>query len=243
MEEEMVVLAKTKFTPSTKYGESMCIAGITDSGNFRRIYPIPYKDFMKTKFQKRDWIQYETREDDNSDTRKESVKIKPESIKIIKKEDFESFNRLVFENSGGTLEYLRRRYGVDKTSLGIVKVKELIDLKIKRGFVKKYKKGMHINPIDIEVKYRWKCYNPHCKGHVTLLLDSEFIGLYLNLRKKGLSESEIDEKLRDKFFDWMKTRSIYFMMGSHYIHRTHFMIISVFYPEYQGELLDNYFEL
>lgn len=237
MKEEMLVLAKTKFIPSTKYGETTCVAGVIKSGNYRRIYPILYKDFMKTKFQKRDWIQYEIREDDNSDTRKESLKIKPESIKIIKKEPIDSFNRLISEKQSNSLEHLSAQYRVDGTSLGIIKVKELLDLKIKRSPVEKYKRGMHIDSVDIKAKYRWKCYGPDCKGHFTLLLDSEFIGLCSNLKKRGLSELEIDDTLKDKFLEWMKTRSISFMMGSHNVHRSHFMVISVFYPRYQGERL------
>lgn len=36
--EKILILAKTYPTPSAKYGETSCIAGITDSAEIRRIY-------------------------------------------------------------------------------------------------------------------------------------------------------------------------------------------------------------
>ncbi len=43
-EEEVLVIVKVYPSPSIKYGEVVCTAGITNEGKFIRLYPIPYRD-------------------------------------------------------------------------------------------------------------------------------------------------------------------------------------------------------
>lgn len=240
MKEEMLVLAKAKTEVSTKYGCSICVAGITKEGEFRRIYPVPHSSFLSNPFSKRDWIEYEIRDADNTDGRKESRKIYHESIQKIRKESSETIYSLLKKHSK-PLEDLRSKYREDKTSLGIVKVKELLDFNISTKRNDKYKSDMPIEPIDIKGHYHWKCTNPECREHHTTILDSEFMGLYLSLKQANLDSTQVHLKLYDKFFDWMKTREVFFLLGNHYIHRQSWMIISIFYPEYKGECLDSFF--
>ena len=53
--EKILILAKTYPSPSAKYGETSCIAGITDRAEMRRIYPVPYRrlEGKYTRHQKR----------------------------------------------------------------------------------------------------------------------------------------------------------------------------------------------
>ena len=47
MIERLLVLAKAIPEISSKYEHLVCVAGITDSGEWMRIYPIPWKVFWK----------------------------------------------------------------------------------------------------------------------------------------------------------------------------------------------------
>ena len=79
--ENILVLAKTYPNPSAKYLETSCIAGITDKGEMRRIYPVPFRRIdEETQFRKWQWIEVET-EKNNQDRREESRKIHFDKIK------------------------------------------------------------------------------------------------------------------------------------------------------------------
>lgn len=43
MKEELLILVKTYPTLSKKYFELVCTAGINKNGEWRRIYPIPFR--------------------------------------------------------------------------------------------------------------------------------------------------------------------------------------------------------
>ncbi len=44
MKQEILILAKTYPTFSQKYFELVCTAGINTQGEWRRIYPIPFRE-------------------------------------------------------------------------------------------------------------------------------------------------------------------------------------------------------
>ncbi|MDE1768833.1 MAG: hypothetical protein KGH67_04430 [Candidatus Micrarchaeota archaeon] len=48
MKEKLLVLAKAAPEISSKYEHLVCVAGITESGEWRRIYPIPWKIFWES---------------------------------------------------------------------------------------------------------------------------------------------------------------------------------------------------
>jgi hypothetical protein len=58
--------------PSAKYGELVCTAGVTESGDFVRLYPIRYRDLpLAQQYKKYQWIEVDV-ERHRSDSRKES---------------------------------------------------------------------------------------------------------------------------------------------------------------------------
>jgi len=60
------------------------------------------------------------------------------------------------------------------------------------------------------------------------ILDWEVNELFRNVRKNTKGEAAIGQKMRKRFFDWMKTRDLFFMMGTHHVFKT-WMIVSVLY--------------
>jgi hypothetical protein len=58
---------------------------------------------------------------------------------------------------------------------------------------------------------------------------------------RSRAASKLDLLGAYELFDWMKKRDLYFIIGTHFIYGTP-LIISLFYPEYYGESLDNFAE-
>lgn len=73
--ERILILAKTYPSPSASYIETSCVAGITDTGEMRRLYPVPFRLLEdKQQFKKWQWIDVRT-EKARNDHRPESHKV------------------------------------------------------------------------------------------------------------------------------------------------------------------------
>ena len=53
--EKLLVLAKASPTVSKKYEHLVCVGGLTEANEWRRIYPVPWKIFFGGKFKKKSW--------------------------------------------------------------------------------------------------------------------------------------------------------------------------------------------
>lgn len=243
----MLVLAKAYPEYSKKHNYTICTAGITESGEWRRIYPIPFDIYLKAKYSKRNWIEYEVKNDGNRDLRKESRKIDVDSIKIMEKEDVESV-RGKLRDRITTLENLSSEYKKDKTSLCVIKPRlddfELRDRdldKSKRDFlmyqttiIPTFKPDM----FDKLPSYKFRCCG-ECNGHEIFCEDIEAVELYRKMKKSHKTPEECERGVRKKLFEWMRTRDLYFIVGTHFLYGTP-LIISIIYPEYHGESLSSF---
>lgn len=78
--ERILILAKTYPSPSAKYFETSCIAGINEHGAMRRLYPVPFRLIEENKkFKKWQWIEARI-EKANNDHRAESYKLFVDTI-------------------------------------------------------------------------------------------------------------------------------------------------------------------
>ena len=84
VEEEILILVKAYPTPSTKYIESSCTAGITRSGEWLRLHPLPFRMLdSDQKFEKYQWIRARIKK--SQDPRPESHRIDIDSIQRLEK--------------------------------------------------------------------------------------------------------------------------------------------------------------
>jgi hypothetical protein len=84
--EEILVLAKAYPTPSTKYGETVCTAGVTRSGEWIRLYPITFRDLpFDKRYEKFQWIKARITSAKEKLSRPESYKVDLDSIKLLEK--------------------------------------------------------------------------------------------------------------------------------------------------------------
>src|SRR5688572_15072256 len=78
--ERILILAKTYPSPSARYVETSCVAGINEHGQARRLYPVPFRLIEGGKqFKKWQWITARVRKS-TDDHRPESHRIFVDTI-------------------------------------------------------------------------------------------------------------------------------------------------------------------
>src|SRR3989338_6870973 len=78
--ERILVLAKTYPSPSAKYVETSCVAGINEKGQLRRLYPVPFRLIEENQqFKKLQWVNERIKKS-NTDNRPESHRIYVDTI-------------------------------------------------------------------------------------------------------------------------------------------------------------------
>lgn len=92
--------------------------------------------------------------------------------------------------------------------------------------------------IPVELNYTFRCKGePDCRGHSALLADPDLVefvrGLVRKNRRKGEKEEEsgfIEKKLRERFFDFMREKELFFIVARNSVFRA-WMVIGLFYLE------------
>lgn len=83
MKERILIAVKTYPALSSKYAELVCTAGVTEMGEWRRLYPIRFRQLHdEQKYKKFQWVEADIEKSDN-DNRPESYKILHDSLKTI----------------------------------------------------------------------------------------------------------------------------------------------------------------
>ena len=74
MKEKILITVKTYPTLSREYAELVCTAGVEESGKWRRVYPVQFRQLIdEQKYRKYQWIEADLEKSTN-DTRPESYK-------------------------------------------------------------------------------------------------------------------------------------------------------------------------
>jgi len=242
--EKILILCRSIPEESTKYFQTICVAGVTDQRELRRLYPVQFKPFQPNAgipFRKKDWIQVVTSPpEDGRDRRRESRKINMDTVKVLRRVSDEELHhtiRPLISASVGSVEETG-------ASLGLVKPKildyqsdiistSLVDDQLQitpEGFLAP--KGMI--KLGQESSYTFVCEkqsNCTCKNqpHRMRILDWEVNELYRNVIKRTTNPIEIALKMKEKMFHWMRDeRLTYFMVGTHHRWKT-WMVVSVLY--------------
>ena len=135
---KVLILAKTYPTPSKKYVETSCVAGIEEDGKMIRLYPVPYRLLEEhQQFGKWQWVEVLT-EKAYDDQRKEShrVLLGENSPKILQRistahwdKRFAMLDKIPTFASFPEMDAARERQGV---TLAILKPKRITALEIEK---------------------------------------------------------------------------------------------------------------
>lgn len=84
MIERILITVKTYPTLSSKYAELVCTAGVNENGDWRRIYPVRFRQLQDgSQYKKYQWIEADIQKS-TTDGRPESFKIvNPDSLRLI----------------------------------------------------------------------------------------------------------------------------------------------------------------
>lgn len=151
----VIILVKAFPQPSVAHGETVCCAGITESGEFKRLFPIRYRNLGKdSAFNRWDWVSFEYQKPPR-DSRRESCRVIEERIRIdgcLSERNRSMFlNRYVSTSvhsaaeSGKSLALIRPR----ETKF-IIKEKKIADLKKEEEKYKNAVKQMSLLDKDLK---------------------------------------------------------------------------------------------
>lgn len=260
--ERLLVLANTYPLPSQKYRETNCVAAVTESGEMRRLYPVPYRLLDdENRFKKWEWIDAKIIRASN-DQRPESYRIDTDSIQrgqgqIETKDgwvDRMSWLRPHMVESLGNLETRRLASG---QTLGVIGPVEMLGLEIEdekypdwtNDELGKLQQDGLFDSIAVQRRvplrklphrfyYRYRAGGEERKSLIT---DWEVGTLFWNCLHKygeGGWEAKVREKLEGEFSE----KDLLFLMGTVHRFPDQWLIVSLIYPPKgattQGSLFD-----
>ena len=239
--------------PSAKYGELVCTAGVTESGDFVRLYPIRYRDLsLAQQYKKYQWIEVEV-ERHRSDSRKESYRPNGDSLEVIGEPiavvrgDWSERGQYVLARKSRSIEDLREKQKQDGTSLGVIRPRTIKEVKSvsdepewKPAFVHSATapRLFDDNPVTrtpprkvpYKFKFQFKCDDSCCTGHAMLNEDWELGSLYWSLVDNGATGKQAAHTVRTRFLTQIRrpVHDTHFFVGTVSNHPASWVIIGVF---------------
>ena len=251
----MLITVKAYPNPSKTLGEAACIAGVSRTGKWVRLYPIPFRDLDDDKqFKKYQWV--ELKYDANkrrSDPRPETVRPIADSIKVLGKplstdNAWAARKDIVMPLLRASMCEIQQAQEQDGTSLGVFRPREVLDViaepestpewtedqLAKLGqrdlFLTREKRPLEKIPFSFSYRYRCEgCRNK--EPHRMKIIDWELAELWRHYRR-GHDERATVEAVRTKYGDELcgASKDSYFYTGNMQAYPQTFLILGVFWP-------------
>lgn len=258
------IVVKAYPNPSRKHRETVCTAGILETGEWIRIYPVSYRFLAdEKKYPKYSWITV------NLERRLKDVR--PESYGLRQQTDFfvepslpvspnvwKHRKRIVLQNTYPTVSSLIKASNKPRyTSLGVVKpacIHKVVVTAVDREwdhaaieaiiqpdlFGEQVKKEDIVRKVPYQFSYHFTCIDG---AHHTLMIEDWEIGaLYWNcLRSSQGDETRAIEKVEAKLMKLANESDLYLILGTTLQFHTQnalnpFVIIGLFYPPIDHQL-------
>lgn len=266
---KVLITVKTYPIPSAKYDELVCTAGVTEVGDFIRLYPVNFRDLpFSQQYKKYQWIEVLADKHRGRDVRKESYRPDSNSIKIRGEPipsnpgNWSRRARYALAKKSQSMEELYEKQRADRTSLGVFRPKEVSDLIVtpddpdwKASFKAALQQArlwetrtVSKEPprkVPFKFHYRFGCDDTRCKGHKMMIEDWELGALFWKLVDQGASHEEVSKKVRDKFLTELcgPDKNTHFFVGTILAHPNTWVVIGVFYPKVQAQKSSEHGEL
>lgn len=253
---QVLIAVKTYPIPSKGYDELVCTAGVTETGDFVRLYPINFRDLpWDQQYRKYQWIEVEVKKHVGRDSRKESYRPDSETLQIMgepldTKDNWSKRAHYLLKKEARSLEDLHERQAADRTSLGVFRPKRILDLVINKDDVDwkpsfknalaqarlwENRKASKEPPrkVPFKFQYKFECDDDRCKGHQMMIEDWEVGALYWRLRDNGLDAQAAAEKVKQKFLNDLcgPDKDTRFIVGTVLAHPRSWVVIGLFYPK------------
>jgi hypothetical protein len=252
----LLVTIKTYPIPSAKYDELVCTAGVTERGDFIRLYPINFRELdYAHRYKKYQWMEVMAEKHTGRDVRKESYR--PDSASIRMRGEplgtdsglWTTRAQYALARKSESMEDLHDKQKADRTSLGVFKPRCVNDLVItpdspdwKPSFKAKLqqerlwddRKATRQPPRKMPWKFQYdfECEGNRCKGHRMMIEDWEVGALYWNAVEKSATPDEAAKAVKHKFLDELCSpqRDTHFFTGTVLEFGT-WVIVGVFWPK------------
>ncbi len=254
---KVLITVKTHPIPSSKYDELVCTAGVTEAGDFIRLYPINFRDLAYSKqYKKYQWLEVDAVKHSGWDSRKESYRPDCDSIRLAgeplsSRNNWEERARYVLAKRSQSMEELYARQEQDKTSLGIFRPKEVFDLvstPAEADWDLRFKAALMqqrlwenrkaskepLRKVPFKFQYKFSCDDPQCNGsHKMMIEDWEVGALYWRCVDGGATPDEARTAVKRKFFNQLcaSDRDTHFYVGTILAHPKSWVVIGVLWPK------------
>lgn len=256
--ERILILAKTYPSPSAQYVETSCVAGISQDGSMRRLYPVPFRMIEEgQQFKKWQWITVRV-EKANKDHRPESHKLYVDTItcgEVIesKKEwgfRFEWLDKIPSFMHFDGIESSRLDDGL---SIALLRPKRLIRLEItparnqewtpeeKEKLMREQMQNdlfteaeaqrqvKELRKVPYDFYYHYACDTPDGeKEYKHKIVDWEAGALFWNCHRSHGANWEAP--FRTKLEESLGNKELMFLMGNQHRFQNQWLIISLIYP-------------
>ncbi len=245
------ITVRTYPTPARQGVEVFCTAGITDDGQWIRLFPVPYR-FLENdqRFKKYQWIEVEVAKD--SDSRLESHQIHADSIKILENippnpnDGWKARRSIIGPLQAHCLCCLKQaRDQNGYPTLGFYKPANIRRLVIdpteprwseadlaKLGQPSMFEKTPFqlLEKVPYRFVYHVDCDEPTCNGHRLSCTDWEMGEAYRRWRHRYGNQWE--EKFRQRFeYEMINRNDTHLFVGTVRAHPASWIIVGLFYPK------------
>ena len=244
------VVVKTYPVPATNGIEVSCTAAISETGQWLRLFPVPFRLLERDqRFKKYQWIKLRVRR--SKDSRPESHNIDPDSITLVSDgfiptdEKWDARKQLLAPLKSRSLCALRcRQQDKGYPTLGIFRpgaIRKLIIEPIEANWTDKQLAKLQVDDLFIspppqqlekipyKFSYEFSCNDESCTGHTMMCSDWEMSEAYRRWRREYGEDWE--EKFRQKFEREMRdTKETSFDVGTVRQHPNSWIIVGLFYP-------------
>jgi hypothetical protein len=255
----VLVTVKATPSPSTSYGDTVCVAGLRLDGgrpSWIRLYPIAFRWLDDAaQFKKYDVIEVEVRRRDK-DTRHESYSPTEDSIRVVRHLEPWAPRHEILQHVATTTTCELAAAGSerdDAPSLGLVRVAEKPTVtfephdpwnedQIRKMAQRDIAAGAQLFESGsrppalvaprLKMTYRYRCLADDCPGHVGRNLDWELTAF--QNRNRHLSDDDLKAAIEKRFVDMMFKTSVApaFFMGNFEMAKMRgaFTVLGTYYP-------------
>lgn len=249
---KVLITVMTYPHPSKGYQELVCTAGVTEAGEWVRLYPVDHRYRPpEQQFRKYQWIEVDLEPHGHgNDNRKESRRPKLDSIKILgerlsTKNDWAARRDIIDKLPHFTVNQLKERFDSEKESLGIVRPSRVIDLDVREAKNPDWKPEWQalfqqltlfgpqqkpLRKLPYSFHYVFECEDSE-KPHTAMCEDWELGVLFLNEAARLGSDEKAAESVKAKFLGELcdPSRDTRFYMGTKFPYNT-WLVLGVFWP-------------
>ena len=244
------VVVKTYPVPATNGIEVSCTAAISETGQWLRLFPVPFRLLGKDqRFKKYQWINLRVRR--SNDFRLESHNIDPDSITLAgdgiipTTKKWDARKKLLAPLESRSLRALRdKQQAKGYPTLGIFRPREIRKLiiepteanwtdeelaKLQREDLFNSPPPQQLEKIPYKFSYEFSCNDDSCTGHTMMCSDWEMSEAYRRWSREYGGDWE--GKFRQKFEHEMRdTKETSFYVGTVHQHPNSWIIVGLFYP-------------